>query len=474
MLDKKLNYVPENIDKIHLISACGTGMGALASMLKDLGYSVSGSDHGIYPPMSTFLFEKGIELFDGFDEKNISDDIDLVIVGNAVTKDNIEAKALCKKKLNYVSMPQAINHFFAKDKKIIMVTGTHGKTTTTGLISHILEDCEKDPSFFIGGIHKNFNSGYKVGKGDYIVIEGDEYDTAFFDKESKFLHFNPHRLVITGIEFDHADIFKDISHIKKFFFKLITKTDDDCKIFSFDSSHELRDLLQNFKDKNIAYYGYNLESEIFYQDKLYSSSGIEYNYCGKKQVFIPMSGDHNIFNSLAAISVCLSLGIEFNDILCSLKNYKGMKRRQELRGEVDKIKIIDDFAHHPTEVKFTIKGIKDCYKPNRLISVFEPRTNTSMRDVFQTQYEDSFHGSNLIIIREPSRLDKVPKDERFSSKKLVANLLKKGFNACYYDNTDDIIKFLIKESHKDDLILIMSNGGFDNIHKRLIDGLKNR
>lgn len=253
-----MNFAPENAKNIHLISACGTAMGALCAMLSDRGFNVTGSDQGIYPPMSTFLKSRGIDLTE-FSKENISDDLDLVIIGNAVSKDNIEVLETMEKKINYLSMPQAINHFFAKDKKVIMVTGTHGKTTTTGIIAWILHYCGLKPSFFIGGIHKNFDCGYMIDEGKYFVIEGDEYDTAFFDKKSKFFHFNPSRLVITGIDFDHADIFLSIDQIKDSFGELINKANQESFIFAFDSSEELTDLLKGVKYKNLSLYGKKLQ-----------------------------------------------------------------------------------------------------------------------------------------------------------------------------------------------------------------------
>ena len=474
MLDLNLNFVPEKVKNIHLISACGTGMGALSAMLKDLGYNITGSDHGIYPPMSTFLEKKGVKLFDGFSSENIGDDVDLVIIGNAVSKENTEAVEVHKRKLNYVSMPQAINHFFAKDKKVVLVTGTHGKTTTTGLISWILENSGKNPSFFIGGIHKNFDSGYKNSTGEYIVVEGDEYDTAFFDKESKFLHFNPAYLVMTGIEFDHGDIFDSIDDIKGSFEKLLLNLSETSSVYGFDSSIELKSVLENLKNGNLNFYGEESKSKVRYKNVSFKENGADFTYVNgslEKEIFLPMSGYHNIYNCLAAVSVCLDIGLSFDEIQNGLKTYKGMKRRQELKGEVSGVKIIDDFAHHPTEVKFTIQGIKNNYNPKRLIAVFEPRTNTSMRNIFQKDYEFSFDEADIVLIRQPSRLDKVPENERLSSKSLVDGLKEKGILAYFHENTEDIIEHIIRIKSKGDLVLIMSNGGFDNIHERLLASL---
>ncbi|MDY0132676.1 MAG: Mur ligase family protein [Desulforegulaceae bacterium] len=472
----KKNFPPEQIKNIHLISACGTAMGALCAMLSDKGYNLTGSDQGIYPPMSTFLESRNIVLKE-FSRDNIHEELDLVIIGNAVSKDNIEVLEVMEKNLNYLSMPQAINHFFAKDKKVIMVTGTHGKTTTTGMISWILHYCGLNPSFFIGGIHSNFNRGYMDAPGELFVIEGDEYDTAFFDKKSKFFHFNSSRLVITGIDFDHADIFANVEEIKDSFKELIEKTKDKSLIFAFDSSKELDDVLAQFKNKNIMLYGKNEKSNISFSNEKYLEKGLKFNYCSKDlkdEIFLPMTGDHNIYNCLAAVSVCLSLGLNFEQIKQALKSYKGMKRRQEIRGEVSKIIVIDDFAHHPREVRLTIDGIKKSMKPKRLISVFEPGTNTSMRNVFQEEYENSFSGSDFVCIKKPDKITRLSPELRLSLEKLKEGLNKKNIESSLFDKTDEIVDFLIKKAEPGDIILVMSNKGFDGIHEKILDKLNKK
>ncbi|MGM0417497.1 MAG: UDP-N-acetylmuramate--L-alanine ligase [Thermodesulfobacteriota bacterium] len=476
MLDPELNNLPENVKNIHLISACGSAMGALSVMLKNEGFCVTGSDSGIYPPMSTFLENRDIKLKE-FNPENINKDIDLVVIGNAVTKDNPEVLEVLQKKVHYLSMPQAINLFFAENKKVIMVTGTHGKTTTTGLISWILESAGLDPSFFIGGIHKNFDSGFKKGSKEYFVIEGDEYDTAFFDKESKFHHFNPYRLVVTGIEFDHADIFESINQIQDSFSKLLKNTDSNSHIFAFDSSFYLDEVLSVVNRKNLFYYGKCSGSSFRYTDYNSDLNGISFKLKTpdfEKDVYIPMSGEHNIYNAIAAFAVCRSIGIESEKILTALFSYKGMKRRQELSGEVSGVKVIDDFAHHPTEVKLTVEGIKKRYQPKRLIAVFEPGTNTSMRNVFQKDYEDSFYYADTVCIKKPEKIVKVNESERFSHEKLKESLNNKGINAFLFNTTDEITDFIKNTAKKEDLVLVMSNKGFDNIHEKILEILSSR
>ncbi len=471
-LDK--NLIPDNVKTIHLVAICGTGMGALACMLKDLGFEVSGSDQRVYPPMSHFLDQKGINVKQPFSEQNLSGRPDLVIIGNAVTRDNPEAQMVAKLKLNYCSMPQAINYYIAAKKQLIVVTGTHGKTTTSALAAGILYQAGLDPSFIIGGILTDFNSNYRMGKGDTIVIEGDEYDTAFFDKGPKFLHYRPALAVLTGVEFDHADIFQDLDHVRRAFDGFISNIDNESTLLAFDDDENVAGLTNNKKCR-VVKYGRHIESawrlgdisirppwtdfEVFYQGKKYRSFQTR------------MIGEHNLLNALAAIALADTLKVPKTAIARALKNFQGVKRRQEIRGVKRGITVIDDFAHHPTAVKETIRAIKPFYNPGRLIAVFEPRTNSSMRKVFQNIYPLSFDPADLVCIRKPPLLEKIPVPERFSSETLVADLNRRGLAAHYFPDTDTIIDFLIAEAQAGDVILIMSNGGFDNIHDRLLKKL---
>lgn len=463
-----------DIKKIHLIAACGTGMGTLACMLQEAGYDVSGSDQNVYPPMSDFLEQKGIKLYKGFRPENVSSDINLVVIGNAVTKDNIEARHVIKNKIHYLSMPQALNQFFAKNKKVILVTGTHGKTTTSSIMAHLLYEAGYDPSFMIGGILKNFNSSYHLGKGDYFVIEGDEYDTAFFDKGPKFLHYDPVITINTGIEFDHADIFDNIDHIKDTFIKQLKKLKPESLLIASDENQQLADILK-FADCAIERYGHR--DKVWSFDNYRVKSGK-----AKYQIKTPegklieietsLMGKHNLMNTLAVACATNSLKIPDNVFKKAMENFSGIKRRQEIRGVEKGVTVMDDFAHHPSAVKETIAAVRPFYQKGRIIAVFEPGTNTSMRDIFQTVYPDSFVKADIVCIKEPSNLDKIPEKERFSSKKLVNDVLAKGVEAMYFTETDTIVKFVAKTAKKDDLVLVMSNKGFDNIHFKILDHLK--
>ncbi|MFA6012262.1 MAG: UDP-N-acetylmuramate:L-alanyl-gamma-D-glutamyl-meso-diaminopimelate ligase [Desulfobacteraceae bacterium] len=470
-MDLSNNTIPSRVKTVHLTAVCGTAMGAVASMLKEQGYGVTGSDQKVYPPMSDFLRNKGIAIMEGFRPENLDHNPDLVVVGNAVSKDNPEVVAMFEKKIPFCSMPQAVNHFFAKGKKTLVVSGTHGKTTTSSLLAHVLYKAGLDPSYLIGGIVKNFNSNFRIGKGNYLVLEGDEYDTAFFDKGSKFLHYSPDITILTSVEFDHADIFRDLEHVKSAFESFIAKHPRESLLVAADGYSNIDDILQG---KVVEVERYGIQSSSFWKlDNIRITppyitfevlrSGKQF---GSFKTRLP--GEHNLYNALSVIASAHRLGIPMKKVGDALESFEGVKRRQEIRGEKRGVTVMDDFAHHPTAVKETIKALKPFYPDGRLIAVFEPRTNSSMRDVFQDVYPESFDEADLVLVRKPPHLDKIPEDHRFSSEKLVADLGKKGVSAYFFETTEGIIDYVIRESKSGDLVLIMSNGGFDQIHDRIL------
>ncbi|MBW2563365.1 MAG: UDP-N-acetylmuramate:L-alanyl-gamma-D-glutamyl-meso-diaminopimelate ligase [Deltaproteobacteria bacterium] len=473
-MDLSKNRIPEHVKKIHLIAVCGTGMGALASMLKDMGFEVTGSDRKIYPPMSSFLAQKGIKIADGFDEKNISSDTDLVVVGNAVSKDNIEVIETDKMGLYFCSMPQALNRFIAAEKKPIIITGTHGKTTTSSILAWILYKARLDPTFMIGGLLKNFDSNYRLGNGLHIIIEGDEYDTAFFDKGPKFLHYDPYIAVLTSVEFDHADIFKDMNHVKKTFDRFISSIAQKSTLVAFDGDKNVEELIRDKKCR-VERYGQDMDSTWRIRNISIDSPWTSFEILKQKRIFgtfkTNLIGRHNLLNILSTIAVADRLNIPCEVIAGAVETFEGIKRRQEVRGIKRGITVMDDFAHHPTAVKETISAARPFYTKGRIIAVFEPRTNSSMRKVFQNIYPGSFDSADLICIRKPPLLEKIPHAERFSSEKLVDDLKNQGKEAYFFPNTEAIIDFLVDRAKPGDLILIMSNGGFDNIHERLLERL---
>jgi len=451
-------------------------MGTLACIFKEMGYSVTGSDQNVYPPMSDFLNEKGIKLFSGYDPANLNlgseHEPDLVIIGNAVTKLNTEAQAALQNNIPYLSMPQAVNKFIAKDKKIILVTGTHGKTTTASIMAHILYTAGMDPSFMIGGILKDFKSSFRIGSGEYMVIEGDEYDTAFFDKGPKFMHYDPDITIMTGIEFDHADIFTDIDHIKRIFSAFVKKIEKDSHIIAFNDNDNLKEVLSS-SAAAIETYGEQAQWSFLNHMQQNSKTFFDVQGPGKAvSIETKLQGRHNLYNCLACMAAANKIGISDKYVYTALKTFSGIKRRQEIRGIKHGITIMDDFAHHPTAVRETIKAVKPFYKKGRVIAVFEPRTNTSMRNIFQDTYPDSFLDADMVCICEPGIKKNISPKDKFSTRQLVADIERKGIDAYYFENTDAVINFLVSKLRPEDLVLIMSNGGFDNIHINLLEKIE--
>lgn len=474
MSNANLTQWPRGVRHIHLIAICGTAMGALACLLKESGFSVTGSDQHVYPPMSDFLQQRGIRLFEGYGPDNLSSAPDLVVVGNAVSRDNPEVQAMMSMEIPYCSMPQAINRFAAAEKRQIVVTGTHGKTTTSSFIAWMLTSAGLDPSFLIGGIVSNFDSNYRVGQGAHMVLEGDEYDTAFFDKGPKFLHYTPEFAVLTSIEFDHADIFTDLEHIKSTFGQLVHNLPTTSVLMAFDQDTNIDEILPRANCRTQRY-GHQPNSqwrlgrvkiappytcfEVFHRNDLWADFRTR------------MIGRHNLRNLLAGIAVGAQIGISPEEISSALETFKGVRRRQEIRGIKNGVTVMDDFAHHPTAVVETIDAVKSFYGSQRVIAVFEPRTNSSRRNVFQSHYASAFEHADMVCIRQPPLLEKIPPEQRFSSKQLVADLKARGKEAVYFSDTEAIIDFLLRESRRDDVLLIMSNGGFDDIHTRLLERL---
>ncbi|MBA3031051.1 MAG: UDP-N-acetylmuramate:L-alanyl-gamma-D-glutamyl-meso-diaminopimelate ligase [Desulfobacteraceae bacterium] len=473
-MDSTNNTIPSCVKTIHLIAVCGTAMGALACMLKDLGYRVTGSDNAVYPPMSTFLGEKGIALFNGYDGAHLEYQPDLVVVGNAVGKDNPEARRMRELGLCYCSMPQALNHFVARGKKPILISGTHGKTTTSSIAAWVAETAGLDPTFFIGGILKNFNSNYKLGKGDTIIIEGDEYDTAYFDKGPKFLHYDPAIAILTGIEFDHADIYRDIDHVTQSFEMLVNRMAKDSLLIAYDDN-DIVDRLVEKAPCRVARYGEKVQSpwRIGSCDIEPPFTHFEVMHEGRSygRLKTRLVGHHNLCNLLAVIAASHNLGIAPDRVQAALDSFESVKRRQEVRGVKNGVTVMDDFAHHPTAVRETLRAVRPFYN-GRVIAVFEPRTHASMRDVFQDVYPNAFDEADIICIRKPPLLSKIPEGQRFSSEKLVADLVGKGKDAFFFDDTDSIVDFVAQTARAKDLVLVMSNGGFDGIHGKILEAIK--
>ncbi len=477
-LNPQLNYAPKGVEKIHIMGICGTGMAALAGMLKDSGFTISGSDSRVYPPMSDFLKKLNIEVFDGYKEENLNHNPDLVIVGNVIRQVNPEAQHLATLDIPYLSFPQALAEFFISSRKSLVVSGTHGKTTTCSLLATSLYHADLDPTFMIGGILPEFGGNFKLGKGDYFVAEGDEYDTAFFNKVSKFLHYLPQIAVITSIEFDHADIFDSLDAIKDSFKEFVALIPENGLLIANLDDTNVRDVVT---EAGCPVLSYGLGEDNFWtlRDIRYKNGRTYFTAIKEKKVFGEFSlflpGRHNCLNALSVIAMLDHLGLTADIIARGLSRFKGVKRRQEVRGVEGGVTIIDDFAHHPTAVKETVKALSEAYQHSRLIVVFEPRTNTSRRAIFQEQYSTAFQGADIICLREPVPLDNLNAKDHFSSAQLAKDLCQKhNLQANAFGTTEQILDHLTKETKPGDVVAILSNGGFDNIHNRLLEILKKK
>jgi UDP-N-acetylmuramate: L-alanyl-gamma-D-glutamyl-meso-diaminopimelate ligase len=473
--DPSLNCFPDTVHHVHLMGICGTGMAALAGMLQDNGYHVTGSDAQVYPPMSNFLAGMGITVCSGYGPQNLQPHPDLVVVGNVITRKNPEAKALADLRIPYVSFPQTLSHYYLAGKTSLVVAGTHGKTTTSSILATLLDDAGMAPGFMIGGIVQAFGRNYNVGKGQYFVVEGDEYDTAFFDKGPKFLHYQPHVAILTSIEFDHADIYADLEAVIRSFEKLVAIMPQDGLLVACLDDPVVREVVMRAPCRVIGY-GLGAHLNWSVSDLQVTPEGTHFKVLRDGKEFdnftSVMPGRHNALNSLAVIAVLDHLGLDRKIIRQGLQNFQGVKRRQEVRGVVRGITVIDDFAHHPTAVSETLAALKGAYGGRRLIAVFDPRTNTSRRKVFQQAYVSVFDKADCILVKKPEPLQNIPFENQFSSEELARDLRQRNLDAHYFPTTDAILTYLEGFARDGDVVAFLSNGGFDDIHARFLERLR--
>ena len=445
-------------------------MASVAAALKERGLKVTGSDENVYPPMSTFLQEKGISLKEGYRAENIPADSDIVVIGNAITRGNPEVEAVLNRKLLYLSLPEVLKNYFLRGRHNLVVTGTHGKTTTTALLAWIMETAGRKPGYMIGGLPKNLGQGARLNDSKYFVIEGDEYDSAFFDKRSKFIHYLPELLIINNIEFDHADIFNSLDEIKLSFRRLlnivpqngmvlVNGDDANCVEVAKDC---LAQMIEVGSSKNCA-------QRIL--DVSCSSEGSRFKL-GDEKFEIPLVGEFNVRNAAMAAIAARFYDVPKTEIDSAFKSFTGITRRQELRGEVRGIKVIDDFGHHPTAISQTLEALRHRYRGNRLWAVFEPRSNTTRRAVFQQQLPDALKLADGVFIAQVAKLEQIPEEQRLDPERVVATIAKSGRPAFYERNADAIVDRIVPMLRADDVVAVFSNGGFDNIHEKLLTRLR--
>ena len=466
---------------VHFIAIAGTGMGSLAGLLKSRGLEVTGSDCGLYPPMSTALEAWGIPVAKGFRPGNVLERRpDLVVIGNVVRADNPEARAAIDAGLPFLSFPDALYEHAIRGKHSVVVAGTHGKTTTASMIATLLFETGRDPSMLAGGISANFDGSFRDGAGPDFVVEGDEYDTAFFDKTPKFFHYHAGTLVITSVEFDHADIYRDLGQVKSEFRKLVQSMLADGVIIAAVEEPNVAEVVAGAPCRVIGYaVDGDGDAEIRARALEASQRGTRFELVRDGAVMArpeaPFHGRHNVANALAAIAVAESRGVATGEIVAALPRYAGVKRRQEVRGEADGVTVIDDFAHHPTAVRETLAAMRARFPGRRLIAVFEPRSNTSRRSVFQQDYAGAFGDADEVVVAEvedaPIYSATGEVTERFSAQRLASDLRGRGREALAIDGVDAIVDHLVGVHEPGDVIVTLSNGAFDAIWGKLLDHL---
>src|SRR5436305_5599552 len=445
-------------------------MGSVAAAMSERGFTVSGSDENIYPPMSTFLEKRKIALSSGYRAENIPANADVVVIGNAIKRGNPEAEAVLNRKLLYLSLPEVLRNFFLRGRHNLVVTGTHGKTTTTALLAWIMETAGRKPGYLIGGIPKNFGEGARLNHSKFFVLEGDEYDTAFFDKRSKFVHYLPELVIVNNIEFDHADIFNNLDEIKLSFRRLLNIVPQSGMVVvngdDPNSAEVAKDCLAQMVEV-----GFSKNCAQRIQDISYSSEASRFKL-GDDVFEIPLVGEFNVHNAAMAATAARFYDVPTTKIASAFNSFSGIARRQELRGEAGGVKVIDDFGHHPTAIANTLQAMRHRYRGQRLWAVFEPRSNTTRRAVFQQQLPDALKEADGVFIAQVVRLERIPEDQRLKPERVVASLAKAGRPAFYEQNAEAIVNRIVPMLRPKDVVVVFSNGGFDNIHEKLLMRLK--
>ena len=472
--------------KIHLIGICGTGMGSLAGLLKAAGHDVRGSDSDVYPPMSTQLAEQSIGVMNGYRADNLDWQPDVVVVGNIASKDHVEVTAAKERGLRLTSFPALLEDLFLKQGHAVVIAGTHGKTTTSSLMSWVLSAAGRQPSFLVGGVPQNFGRSWQLGRDKGLfVVEGDEYDTAFFDKGSKFFHYQPKTAILTSVELDHVDIFTDLGAVKSAFRKFVELIPSSGLLIVAKDSPGALEVAKAAKCRVQTYQvgpsgaqpvGGTGPPDWLARPIAARPGGrtlFEVSLQGRRfgTFDTGLPGTYNLANCLAVIAAAADLGLSVDEIARGIRRFAGVKRRQETRGVAQGVTVVDDFAHHPTAVRETLKALRGRYGNGRLFAIFEPRSATSRRAVFQKEYAEAFAAADEIVIGSVHQPEKAPPGDRFDPERLAADLRGRGVAARYIADVDKIVTSVAQNAAAGDPVVVMSSGGFGGIHDKLLSRL---
>jgi UDP-N-acetylmuramate: L-alanyl-gamma-D-glutamyl-meso-diaminopimelate ligase len=460
---------------IHLIGICGTAMASLAGMLQQRGFRVTGSDAAAYPPMSDFLASLNIPLSQPFAAANLDPKPDLVVVGNAISRGNAELERMLDERIPFSSLPQILHDEFLLGKEVLVVAGTHGKTTTTSMLAWIFEIAGLRPSFLIGGIAENFGSSFQLREGKHFILEGDEYDTAFFDKGPKFLHYFPDRIILSSVEFDHADIYKDLDAVETAFKRLVNLVPRRGQIVAFDSGASVEKCIARAFCP-VERYGSAGKADWKITNLRLEPSRTKWSVLHKSEPWadfeFALGGEYNVWNATAAAALAASCGISKEDISKAFKTFKSVKRRLQVRAEVNGITIIEDFAHHPTAIAGTLTALRSRYPGSRLWTILEPRSNTLRRNVLQLDLAKSLALADEAVVAQVFKSDAIPENERLDVARLTADVKANGGRARFAPDVDGIVQLVAQEMRAGDVVAILSNGGFDGIYEKLPQRLK--
>ena len=456
--------------RFHFTGICGTAMGAVAAAMKQRGFTVTGSDANVYPPMSDFLRGQGITLTEGYAEANIPAGTDVVIIGNAISRGNPEAEAALDRKLLYHSLPEVMKEFFLRGKRNFVVSGTHGKTTTSAMLAWILKNARRNPGYMIGGLPKNLGHGAHFTDSEFNVLEGDEYDTAFFDKRSKFLHYLPECVIVNNVEFDHADIYNNLDEIKLTFRRLLNIVPRGGMAFINGDEQNCLDVAEKAPCP-VTTVGFGENCALRIEAMNYETDRSSFTL-GGTAYSLRMTGEFNIRNAAMAAAAATFAGLTADEIRAGLESFDGVARRQELKGEVNGIKVIDDFAHHPTAIRLAVQSLRQRHPDSRLWVLFEPRSNTTRRAVFQTELAEALASADFAVVAAIPDLHKFPENDRLNPDQLSADIARLGGRGWYLPDVETIIAKVKDTAKPGDIIAVLSNGGFGGIHEKLLAALR--